>query len=101
MKDRSLLSVRLHKLCDNVYFQPGTNITMTYPCIRYAFEGAQDIKADNGNYASYGRYTITNIYKSPSNALFDRLRAEFTKYFSFDRRYISDGLYHDVYTLYW
>lgn len=101
MKDRTLLSSALHKICDNVYFQPGTNTTIKYPCIEYSFEGVKDIRADNKYYLSYGKYQLINIYKTPSSKAFDKIREIFPEFLSFDRQYISDGLYHDAYTLYW
>lgn len=99
MRDRLELSKKLHTICDHIYFQPGSNTTMAYPCIRYEFNGPFDMKADNGNFVTYGRYLIINIYKNPTSKLFDALRETF-KYITWDRQYIADGLYHDVYTLY-
>lgn len=100
MRSREKLSEKLHTICDNIYFQPDSNTKLKYPCILYEFNSPLDFKADNNNHITYARYTITNIYKSIKNKSFDSLRNNF-KYLSFDRQYKSDGLYHDVYTLYW
>lgn len=99
MRDRADLSKVLHELCDNVYFNSPSNVTMNYPCIRYSFDGDSHVRADDIRYINYGRYQLIHIYKSVSNRLYEEILGAF-RYISFDRQYVSDGLYHDVYTLY-
>lgn len=102
MKSRDDLSKILHTFCSHVYFQPDSNVKLVYPCIIYTFDGFNDKKADNKNYVTHGRYSITNIYKNPGNMLVDKFRSEDSPiyYIEWDRRDIIDGLYHDYYTLY-
>lgn len=100
MRDRLKLSEKLHTICSNIYFQPDSNTKLKYPCILYDFNSPLDFKADNGNNITYARYTVTNIYKTIKDRKFDELREKFF-YISFDRQYKADGLYHDVYTLYY
>lgn len=98
MRARADLSKILHTLCDNVYFNSPTNTTMSYPCIRYSLDADNVRMADNKRYVTYGKYTITHIYKTYSNRLYDKIMDAFD-FISFDRSYVSDGLYHDVFTL--
>lgn len=99
MRDRSDLSKVLHELCENVYFNSPSNISMSYPCIRYSFEGDDVKRADDKRYITHGRYTITHMYKTIQNRLYDEIMDAFP-FVSFDRNYIADGIYHDVFTLY-
>lgn len=99
MKSRDELSKVFHGMCSHVYFQPDSNVKLIYPCIIYEFDGFNDRKADNKNYTTHGRYSITNIYKNLGNSLTDKLRDSFP-YVEWERRDVVDGLYHDYYTLY-
>lgn len=101
MKSRELLSEKLHSVCDNVYFNPDSNIKMKYPCIVYTFESPQTMKADDKRYVMFNRYSITNIYRMGKNSLYNELMDLFPKYFTYDNNAISDGLNNDYYTLYW
>ena len=99
MKSRDDLSERLHELCDHVYFQPGTNTTIVYPCIVYELNDVDVTRADNKPYIKYDVYTITHVYKSPSANIRDVLMDAFD-FISYNRQFKNDGLYHDVFTLY-
>lgn len=99
MRDKTELGNRLQELCDNVYFQPGTNITLKYPCIVYELNNMDVDKADNRPYITHDVYTITHIYKSPSSNLRKEMMDAFD-FIGYNRPFKSDGLYHDVYTLY-
>lgn len=99
MRDRIELSERLHKIRDNVYFQPDENTRMKFPCIEYSFDGEAINKADNHEYVGHARYSIIDIYKSPSSKKYKEIKEAFL-FISFSNQYIADGLYHDVYTLY-
>ncbi len=99
MRDRAELSKRLHELCENCSFQPGTNTTLKYPCIVYEINDVDIDKADNRPYITHDVYTITHIYKSPSSNLRNEMLNAFD-FISYNRQFKTDGLYHDVYTLY-
>lgn len=99
MRTRLELSAILNSLCENCYFQPGTNTSLTYPCIVYEVSNLDTTKADNKNYINYTVYKLTHIYKSPSSELREKILDSFD-FIKFDRPFKSDGLYHDVYTLY-
>lgn len=98
-KPRSELSAILNSIEPNCYFQPNSNTKMVFPCIVYKIKSIDIEKADNKLYKHYNVYEITHIYKSPSS----EKRMTFLEAFdfiAFDRPFISDGLYHDVFTLY-
>ncbi len=83
-----------------VYFQPPSNVQMKYPAIVYELSGEHVTKANNKRYVRYNKYTVTHIYKSIRNELKDTILDAFT-FCDYDRRLIADGLYQDVFTIYW
>lgn len=85
----------------NCYFSPPSNIQMRYPCIIYEYGGIVTKHADDGRYINHRRYTITVIDECPDSRIPGRLFMDKRlKYLSEDRVFVSDGLYHFVYTLY-
>ena len=101
MKRKNELSAILHTLPvhDEVHFQPPESIKLKYPCIIYKFDGYRDFRANDGRHITRERYLITHIYKDPTNNLRETIRSLFL-YVDFDRMFINDNLYHDVYTVY-
>lgn len=98
---RLALDAKLRELLgnDNTYFQPPNSIRLKYPCIIYDLDG-EDVKhADNLAYLFGRRFNIIHIHYDPDVDVMNEIRTGFT-YCKFDRRYISDNLYHDVYTIY-
>lgn len=93
---KCLLSKKLGNA--NVYFQPPTKLS--YPCIvceksNYAIEYGNNIV-----YKKKTHYTVTLIGSSYNNEkIIDNLLT--IPYCSYDRRFISDNLYHDVFDLYY
>lgn len=85
---------------DNVYFQPPESYKMSYPCIRYELSGVQSIRADDLSYKRKDRYTVMRIGKKSDEHLIDAFLDTFP-YCAFDRRYVSENLYHDVFTIYY
>ncbi len=83
-----------------VYFQPPPTIRMSYPAIIYNFSGFYTRPADNKKYISEARYTVTFIHKDPDTNYGEEMNNAFPLC-SFDRRFVNDNLYHDVYTLYY
>lgn len=84
---------------ENIYFQPPTNTKIKYPCIIYKLNKVESKFADNKRYIAHKKYTITHIYQKYSQNLQDQLLDSFD-YINLDNPFCSDGLYHDVYTLY-
>ena len=102
MRDR----LELHeKLCTilgsrNVYFSPPTNTEIHYPCFVYSFKELDAKFADNKHYVASGVYTITHIYREHRSRLFDKMLESFD-FISLKDNFKNDGLYHDVYKLYY
>ena len=69
MQPRSVLSAKLKKFCDNVYFQPPSNIHLKYPCIIYQLAGIDSMAANDSKYSTTGRYTITVIANDPDSRI--------------------------------
>ena len=101
MASRLKLQEELEKILgsNNVYFQPPASVKLKYPCIVYERSYVQTLKADNTNYLSTNRYTVTVIDKDPDSDIADKILD--LPYASFDRHFITDNLNHNVLTLYY
>lgn len=99
-KSRLLLQETLESILgsNKVYFQAPTKVT--YPCIIYELSDRDELYADNLRYKTMKRYTIMLIGKNPDNDETVNKILDLD-YCSFDRRYISDNLYHDVFDIYY
>ena len=101
MENRLTLQTKLETLLGsrNVYFQPPETVKLAYPAIIYNLSDINVQYADNTAYAAQKRYTVTFIHKNPDMDYFTEMMTVFP-WCSFDRRFVNDNLYHDVYTLY-
>lgn len=99
-KDRLDLQLILEKLIGNrnVYFQPPESLKLKYPCIVYEKSKIDKQYADNYMYLRNNLYSITVIYQDPDSELPDKVLN--LPYCSFDRHFVADNLYHDVFELY-
>lgn len=84
---------------ENVYYQPPSDVHMSYPCIRYELDDAYGPNANNHRYLTNLRYNVTFITSDPTSEIVRYLN-ELT-YCSLNRSYKSDNLYHYVYTLFY
>lgn len=97
--------LELHeKLCDilgsrNVYFQPPSSKKMNYPAIVYSLSNIQKSSADNIAYVKRIAYELTVIDRDPDNNIVDKVSN--LPNCRFDRPFVSEGLYHYVFTLYY
>lgn len=82
----------------NVYFQPPPSITMIYPCIVYNRSDLDTKFANNNPYALKKQYSITVIENDPDSAIPDAI--SLLSSCSFDRQYVANNLYHDIFILY-
>lgn len=82
----------------NVYFQPPSNLKLSYPAIVYNLEGDDVHRADDSLYSRKRRYQITLIDRNPDSP-FEQKLAEL-KYCRLERAFVSDNLNHFVYTIY-
>lgn len=83
-----------------IYYQPPESVKLHYPCIIYSKDRVDLRHADDRIHALTNVYTITVIGKDPDSDMAERLLRHFI-FCRFDRRYVSDGLYHDVLTLHY
>lgn len=83
----------------HVYFQPPEGFRMSYPCIVYKREKIDTRFAGNLPYNHTNRYSVTVIDQDPESLIPGRI-AEFPMCVH-DRQFVSDNLYHDVFTLYY
>ncbi len=83
----------------NVYFQPPESFKLKYPCIIYELSRIEADEANNKAYIVNKRYTVTTIDEDCDTELPEKLLSEL-EYCSHDRRFVSDNLYHDVFTVY-
>lgn len=72
---------------------------MKYPCIRYEKEDIDTEYADDTNYSMKDMYSVMLIGKDPDTDIPYKLLT--LPLSSFDRRYVNDNLYHDVFTIYY
>ena len=83
----------------NVYFQPPPSIRLSYPCIIYERSTINTMRADNAAYINRVLYTVTLIGSDPESYFVkDLLKLPMCSY---DRFFTSDGLNHDVFSLYY
>ena len=82
----------------NVYFQPPESIKMSYPCIVYYRDFANNIYASNRPYVITKRYMIMVIDKNPDSTIPDKIAQ--LPMCLFSRHYTADNLNHDVYNIY-
>lgn len=83
---------------DDIHFQPPTGTEMRWPCLTYSRGREATDHADNVKYRTHQAYTVTVIHKDPDNDI--RAKVAALPYCAFDRWYATDGLNHDVYTLF-
>lgn len=82
----------------NVYFQPPTNVTMSYPAIVYNRDYRAVQFADNQPYFGTTRYQVTVIDRDPDSPIPDKVASlPMTTYV---RHFVVDQLNHDIYDVY-
>jgi len=96
--DQQQLQSLLSGLCDNVYFQPPTNVQMQYPAIVYKRDDLDTKFAENRPYTIDTRYQVQVIDPDPEGTI-TYLVAQLPKT-SFLRNFVIENLHHDVFLLY-
>lgn len=83
----------------NVYFQPPESIKISYPAIVYERSDIRNNSADDDVYFQTHHYRITIIDKNPDSAIVSKM----SKFYKarFERHFVSEGLNHDVFTIYY
>lgn len=82
-----------------LYYQSPGNHLLKYPCVLYNLANDITRYADDNAYNIKIHYQVTLMHKSPMDELIELLMRNIS-YCSFDRRYISDNIYHDVFNVY-
>lgn len=100
MNNRLNVQHKLEQYCSNVYFQPGENITLEYPCIVYNLADISSESADNINYLTHIGYDVTYITKSPLKDIPLKMVNEIPTT-NYKTSYVVDNLYHTVLTTYY
>lgn len=102
MSRRLKLQEKLEELLENrnVYYQPPDTIKINYPAIIYNKQTIDKRSADDTAYTLTDCYELIVINKLPNDELVNKLLLTFAMV-SHDRHYASDGLNHDVLTLYY
>ena len=89
----------LKTIVENVYFQPPANIQLVYPCIIYSRDYADTRFADDKPYTYTKRYSVMVIDRDPDSELPDKVAA--LPMSTFNRYFATDGLNHDVFSVYY
>lgn len=85
-------------ICENVYFQPPSNVQMNYPAIVYERDRADSRFADDKPYTVTRQYSVKLIAKNPDDAIFEALAA--LPMCAHERFFVVDNLNHDVFNIY-
>jgi hypothetical protein len=83
----------------NVYYQSPGNKTMNYPAIVYEMSDIRNNFANNGVYKQSHYYKITIISSKLNDKIIDKI--SLIPNVRFNRHFVSDGLYHDIFTIYY
>jgi hypothetical protein len=98
-RPRLQLQQLLLGLCENVYFQPPSNIELKFPCIVYQRDDASLQHADNEVFRHLQRYQVSWIDLDPDSVPTGQLLA--LPHCSYSRFYVADNLNHDVFNLFY
>lgn len=97
---RYALHEELLEFTDAVYFQPPSNIKMTYPCIVYHKIPKIKENANDRWYFKKQGYQITVIDRDPDSLIADDLEDHF-QYCSISQYFVNDNLHHVNLELYY
>ena len=83
----------------NVYYQPPASVKMGYPAIVYSRNNINNRHADNSVYSTMTSYEIMVIDRNPDSSIVAKVSV--LPGIRFNRHYVTENLYHDVFTLYY
>ena len=84
---------------ENVYYQPPTGTKMQYPCICYELDRLRNLHANDKVYRQTVHYTITVIDPKPDSEM--TAAVSLLEKSTHDRHFVSDNLYHDVFSVWY
>lgn len=82
----------------NVYYNPPASLKMNYDAIVFTRSKIENVYANNLPYVQSIRYEVTTITKDPDAPIIDAISG--LALCEHDRQFVSDNLYHNVFTLY-
>lgn len=85
----------------NVYYQPPANVRMNYPAIVYTRDRIAANHANNRIYKTSTKYDVQIIGYDPDDEMVENFLEAFGTYCAMDRQFVSDGLYHWCFSLYY
>jgi hypothetical protein len=80
------------------WFQEPSADQMVYPCIIFKLDRREVTHADDTPYRHTKRYQVTVIDRDPLGSIADAVAN--LPQCGFERRFVADKLYHDVFNLY-
>lgn len=83
----------------NAYFQPPASIKMKYPAIVYKRDTIVNSQANNEVYKQANKYQLIVIDQNPDSEIVQKISK--LSRIRYDRHYVSDGLNHDVFTIFY
>lgn len=100
MDDRlSVHSLLLTMGTPNVYYKAPINTSIIYPAIMYNKSNIKNTHANNIVYNQNNEYTITVISKTVDDVIVSNI-SKLPKC-RFDRDFINEGLYHNIFIFYY
>ena len=93
------LQAMLMEICDHVYYQPPATLLMNYPAIRFKRSDIRNTFADNEVFKQSHFYQLTVIDRDPDSEIVEKV-SKLPKV-RHTQHYVSDNLYHDVFTIYY
>lgn len=84
----------------NVYFEPPESVKLSYPCITYERSAGDTDFANNMPYRFQMRYTLTVISRDADTPVLSKMSMSLPS-IVFDRHFVTDGLHHDVFSVYY
>lgn len=82
----------------HLYYQPPSGYKLQYPCIVYSESRIRNNHANDRVYIQHHFYTVTVMDKDPDSKL--KAAVSVLPKCTCDRSFVSDGLYHTVFTIY-
>lgn len=98
--------IDLQNMLDNIegntkaYYQPPSSLQISYPCFIYSDKPGNILRASDTIYRYKNRYDLLYITKTPRQDMMTIMLEKFS-YCSLDNIYISDGLHHYAFTIYY
>lgn len=92
------IGTRIHGTKFHLYYQPPESVKLEYPCIIYERDVIDSVHANNFPYKTDTRYSGTIISRDQDDPLISEIAK--LPLCSFDRHYVMDNLYHDVFIIY-